>query len=439
MNRRQFLKYTGLTTATAFLNSCGINPVTGESQLMLVSEDQEIALDKSQSPHQFSADYGVCQDKQLNAYLNKTGRRIAKLTHRPQMPYSFRCVNAVYVNAYAFPGGSIAATRGILVRLENEAELAALMGHELGHVNARHTAQQMSKGSIVQALALGISEFAASQNPDYGKIASRISALGAGALLAHYSRDHERQADALGCEYMTRAGYNPDGELQLLSMLNQLGHSKANAIQLMFASHPMSSERLADIRQLINSKYGRFRNLSLFKERYMDNTKRLRARKGAIETMEKAEKEIGKKQFATAEKHLKTVLKPWPHDYTALVLMTKCLMMQKKDAKASKFATRAVQTYPGEGQGHYLSGLLSIKHKKFAAALNNFSTYDRLLPGNPQINFFMGRSLDGMGRIDPAARRYYSFLQSTRQGQEAEYAYNRLIKWGYIKPPKSAN
>ncbi len=430
MNRRQFLQ--GITAA-AFLSGCGINPVTGESQLMLVSRDQEIALDKSQSPHQFSADYGVYQDKKLNDYLNKTGLRIARLTHRPQMPYSFRCVNAVYINAYAFPGGSIAATRGILVKLENEAELAALFGHELGHVNARHTAQQMSKGSLIQALALGVTSLANSQNSSYGKIASQISAFGAGALLAHYSRDHEREADALGCEYMTRAGYTPRGEIELLTMLNRLGHEKPNAIQLMFATHPMSSERLANIRQLIQNKYSRFLNLPLYRERYMDNTARLRARKPAIEDMEKAEKEMGRKNFGTAINLLDKALKPWPHDYTALMLMSKCLILQKKEKKAAGFIKRAMEVYPQEGQVNYLSGQLNIRRKKYSAALNNFNTYDKLLPGNPQINYLIGRSLDGMGQKEKAARRYYAFLQKNNRGQEAQYAYNRLLKWGYIK------
>ena len=148
MTRRQFLYLSSMAAAGAVL-SCATNPVTGESQFMLVSEQQEIAMDKQHSPHQFSADYGTTQDRRLNSYVDGVGRRLAALSHRPQMPYSFQVVNANYVNAYAFPGGSIAATRGILLELDNEAELAALMGHELGHVNARHTAEVMSKGWLV--------------------------------------------------------------------------------------------------------------------------------------------------------------------------------------------------------------------------------------------------------------------------------------------------
>ena len=116
MSRRQFL-YLSSATAAGWLVGCATNPVTGESQFMLVNEQQEIAMDKQHSPHQFSSDYGAVQDSKLNDYVSKTSLKLAGLTHRPQMPYSFRVVNANYVNAYAFPGGSIAATRGIMLKI----------------------------------------------------------------------------------------------------------------------------------------------------------------------------------------------------------------------------------------------------------------------------------------------------------------------------------
>ena len=156
-SRRDFMKLTGVTAAGLALG-CAVNPVTGQSQLMLVSEDQEIQLDRQSSPFQLSADYGLVRDSALSTYVSGVGMRLAGLTHRPHMPYNFRTVNAVYVNAYAFPGGTIAVTRGILLKLRSEAELAALLGHELGHVNARHTAQQASRGMIVQGVLGGVRE-----------------------------------------------------------------------------------------------------------------------------------------------------------------------------------------------------------------------------------------------------------------------------------------
>jgi predicted Zn-dependent protease len=166
-SRREFLAVSAFASA-AFLAGCAINPVTGQKQLILVSEAWEIEVDQQNAPHQFSTDYGKLQDDALNKYLQQVGREMTPHVHRPAMPYSFQGVNATYINAYAFPGGSIAVTRGILLSLESEAGLAALLGHEMGHVNARHTAQQMSKGMLTQAVVGGIAVYAGTKGGDYG-------------------------------------------------------------------------------------------------------------------------------------------------------------------------------------------------------------------------------------------------------------------------------
>jgi predicted Zn-dependent protease len=159
LTRREFMWLSSLAAA-GYVFGCATDPVTGKKQFMLVSEDTEIQIDKQYAPLQFSTDYGSVQDSKLNRYVSQVGNKMAASSHRPHMPYSFRVVNATYINAYAFPGGSIAATRGIMLSLDNEAELAALLGHELGHVNARHSAEQMSKGQLTQAVVGGISVLA---------------------------------------------------------------------------------------------------------------------------------------------------------------------------------------------------------------------------------------------------------------------------------------
>ena len=123
LTRRDFLWLSSMTAA-GYLLGCAVDPVTGKKQLMLVSEDTEIQIDKQYAPIQISSDFGEAQDSQLNRYVSDVGNKMAAKSHRTHMPYSFRVVNATYVNAYAFPGGTIAATRGIMLSLENEAELA---------------------------------------------------------------------------------------------------------------------------------------------------------------------------------------------------------------------------------------------------------------------------------------------------------------------------
>ena len=435
LSRREFLWLSSVSTA-GFLMGCATNPVTGDSQLMLVSENQELQIDRKNSPIQFSTDYGPLQDRALNAYINQTGKKVAAVSHRPDMPYSYRGVNAVYVNAYAFPGGSIAVTRGLLILLENEAELAGLLGHETGHVNARHTAEQMSKSVLTNAIVGGVSAYAGSQSASLGRLASQIGMFGSGALLAHYSREHERQADELGLEYMVKAGYNPAGLVGLMKILNSLAKRKPNALELMFASHPMSSERYETVLEEVEGNYEYARNLPVYRERFMDHTIRLRALKPAIVLMQKGESAMAKGKYTEAETFYKKALRKAPKDYAGLVMMAKCQLAMKKYKRAEDFAQKAKTVYPQEAQANHICGIAKLKNKHFSSAYNEFVKYDQMLPGNPNIIFYKGLSLDGMNRKQESANQYYRYLQTVNQGEQAKYAYPRLLKWGYLKRHK---
>jgi predicted Zn-dependent protease len=433
MLRRDFLWLLPGLGAGAWLSGCSTDPVTGRKTLVMMGKEQEIALDREHSPHQFSEDYGPSQDARLNEYLAGVGRRLAGKSHRPDMPYSFRAVNANYVNAYAFPGGSIAATRGILLELEDEDQLAGLWGHELGHVNARHFAERQAKGTLIQLVALGAGIAAAEKNPAYGELANLVGSLGGGALLAHYSREDEREADALGMEYMVRGGHNPAGMVDLMELLNREAKRKPNALELMFSTHPMSSERLETAKQRQVRQYAEAAGRPRQRERYLDNTSRLRALRGAIQEQQKAEERLARKDYAGAEQHLRVSLAQAPDDYTGLVLMGKTQMALKRPQEAAPYLARAKAVYPGEAQAVHLSGVSKLQLKRPDEALAEFEAYERLLPGNPNTIFLKAYSLDMMQRRQDAAQAYYRYLQMTRQGTQAQYAYSRLKEWGMVK------
>jgi predicted Zn-dependent protease len=365
--------------------------------------------------------------------VSGVGRALAGRTHRPNMPYSFRVVNATYINAYAFPGGSIACTRGILLNLDNEAELAALLGHEIGHVNARHTAEQMSKGQLSSILVGGLSIVADVAAPGMGQVASALGGAGAGAFLASYSRDNERQADALGTEYMVKAGYGPEGMVGLMEMLNSLHKSKPSSIELMFSTHPMSDERYQTAVEAVRTTYAPFKGLPLYRERYLDHTAQIRSIKGAIEEMQKGDKALGAKNFNQAEAHYQAALKQAPNDYAGLVSMAKCQLMQKKYSEGARYAQLAKSAYPQESQGHFLSGFAGLNLKQYDAAYRDFQASQRLLPGNPTTVFFMGYAQEGLGRRPEAAQDYRRYLQQVRQGSYAQHAQRRLVEWGYAR------
>ena len=432
VNRRDFLRISALSTAV-FAAGCAVNPVTGEKQLMLMSEAEEIQVDQQNSPHQFSADYGFIQDRELNDYIQRTGKMMADRSHRPQMPYNFHGVNATYVNAYAFPGGSIAATRGILLTLENEAELSALLGHELGHVNARHTAERMSKTLLTQMALSGVSAFVTTANENLAPLAAGLGGIGAGLLLAKYSRDDERQADSLGMEYMVRTGNNPEGMVGLMDILRNMSKHKPEAIEMMFASHPMSEERYRTAADRAKSQYGGRQKAPFNKERYMDHTARLRKLKDAVEKMQNGESAMAGGNFTEAEAQFKAALKQAPSDYAGLLMMAKCQLARDRYDEAQRYAGQAEQVYPKEGQAHHVLGMARLKNKDYDGAYAEFNRYENLLPGNPNTIFLKGYTLEGMQDRSRSASEYARYLQKDSTSDQAKHAYQKLVEWGYVK------
>lgn len=438
LTRRKLLQLLGISTGTAILSpllsGCTIDPVTGKQQIVLLSEAEEINLDKKQSPHQFSADLGMVKDTQLNDYLNRTGLLLTKNSHRPHMPFSFRAVNASYINAYAFPGGSIAATRGILLELDNEAELAALLGHEIGHIAARHSAEQATKGIFTNALIAGASvAVSATGYQNATGLIQDLAGLGAGALLAHYSRDNEHEADSLGMLYMVKSGYSPKGMVGLMELLLKNKKNKPNAIELMFATHPMSSERYNIARNKAKNDYSDKLSAPLYHERYMDNTANLRKMSATIHSVQNAETAFKQKQYDLARQMLSTALQETPDDYAALVIMAKCQLALNATKIAEEYAARAIAIYPEEAQAHAMLGICSMSNKRFAMAYSQFDKYESLIPGNPDIVFFKGLSREGMLSKQEAAKQYSRYLRMVNRGQKAQYAYNKLQSWGYLQ------
>jgi beta-barrel assembly-enhancing protease len=437
LNRRQFLQLSAIMAASGLLPfwGCAKDPVTGKTQLMMLTQDQEVAIDRQQSPFQFSSDYGIVQDSTLNRYVNQVGSNLVPYTHRPDMPYNFQCVNATYINAYAFPGGSIAVTRGILLSLEDEAELAALLGHELGHVNARHTAEQVSKSQLSSLFVGGLAMLADSQSKGLGNLTQQLGALGQGLYLAKYSRDNEREADYLGHEYMVRAGYGSRGFVGLMEMLNTLNKQQPSSAQMLFSTHPMSDERLSAAVQRDQGPYAVSQNAPVYRERYMDQTAALRQRKKAIELMQEGEKHLAREKYDAARTAFSSALKLASDDYAGHVLMAKCQLIQKKNAEAASYADAAIQIYSTEPQGHYMAGLAHVGTKQFDRALDNFTRCDQLLPGNPQLTFYKGYSRDKLGQRQAAANDYATYLKmiNYQSNQYSQYAIKRLKEWGYAQ------
>jgi predicted Zn-dependent protease len=433
LTRRHFLALAGISTGSLILG-CAINPVTGKQQFMLISEGEEKQIDRVNSPHQFSADYGPIQDKQLSDYITDVGRSVGAVTHRrSNLPYRYIPLNAAYVNAYTFPAGSIGITRGILLELKNESSLAALIGHELGHVNARHTAQAMSKGVLASLALAGLSSAASDLGSGAEQLAGGLGQIAAGALLASYSRDNEREADSLALQYMVKADYGPQGHLDLMDMLRNLNKRKPSAIELMFATHPMSQERFDSSKRDIGAMDPSTGDFPLHRERYMDNTASLRAIASAIEQMQMGDRLMKGGKYSEARDHYGDALRKAPGDYAAFVMMAKCQLALKDYPLAQRYAEDATEVYPEEPQALHVLGMSELLLKRYDSARDRFLGYEKMLSGNPNTVFYIGLSAEGGGKREEAANRYYAYLQKVNRGEKAQYAHGKLKEWGYVK------
>ena len=226
---------------------CATNPATGRSQLSLYSEAQEIQLGR-ETDQQIVQQYGLYDDPELATYVDELGQELAASSERPALPWTFRVLDDPVVNAFALPGGYIYVTRGILSHMNSEAELAAVLGHEVGHVTARHGVSRMSKAQLAN-IGLGVGAILA---PELAQSFGGLAQSGLQLLFLQYSRDDERQADGLGYRYADRVGQNPEGFVGMFAMLSAQGRlAGGTRLPGYLATHPNPEERLTTARQRV--------------------------------------------------------------------------------------------------------------------------------------------------------------------------------------------
>jgi len=230
------------------LTGCAVNPVSGNRELMLMSEEQEIAMGKQADPA-IIAQYGLYQDQTLQNFIVEKGQQMAKISHRPDLPYEFKIVDSPIVNAFALPGGFIYFTRGIMAHFNNEAEFAGVLGHEIGHVTARHSAKQYSKQQVAQVLLIG----GMIVSPEFAQFGNEAQ-QGLGLLFLKFGRDNESESDKLGVEYSTEIGYDAKEMAGFFETLNRLSQeSGAGEIPTFLSTHPHPADRFNKVEQMASA------------------------------------------------------------------------------------------------------------------------------------------------------------------------------------------
>lgn len=223
---------------------CATNPVTGEREIMLVTEADEIAIGRA-NDEQIVAYYGLYEDPELTAWVDRIGKRMAAASERPDLPWTFRVLDDTAVNAFALPGGFVYLTRGILTHMTSEAEAVGVLGHEIGHVTARHSAQQLSRAQLAQ-LGLGVG----------GALSPQVRALGGmletgvGLMFLKFGRDDESQADELGVRYAVAAGYDPRALADFFRTIDRLSAGEDGRLPTWLSTHPAPRDRTQRVLQM---------------------------------------------------------------------------------------------------------------------------------------------------------------------------------------------
>ncbi len=268
------LKLPSLLLASLLLTACGttmVNPVTGETERTVMDETSEVA-EGAKAHQSVLEEYGAYGNKTVQSYVNDLGQRLAAQSHRKQLQWHFTVLDSPEINAFALPGGYVYVTRGIMAYMESEADLAGVMGHEIGHVTARHGAQRATReqnaglgvfaASVLGAVAEAYGVVGA------GQLAGQVSQTVAAGFIASYSRDQELQADGLGAEYLSRTNYDPRNMVDVITVLKNQERFAADLAQAegrpaptkgdWLASHPSNDQRLQTITQLAAQYKGNY-------------------------------------------------------------------------------------------------------------------------------------------------------------------------------------
>jgi len=321
-----------------FLTGCSVNPVTGKTELMMVSGAQEIEMGKQNYvPMQQSQGGPYDVDPELTRYVQSVGSRVAAQSG-VSLPYEFVVLNNSVPNAWALPGGKIAINRGLLTELNSEAELAAVLGHEAVHAAARHTAQQISRSQIMQ-VGVAVTAIATSDS-DYGNLAAGGASMVAQLSMSKYGRSAELESDLYGMRYMSKAGYDPAGAVTLQETFVRLSEGRdSDWLSGLFASHPPSQERV-------------------------------QANKATAAALPKGG-DMGRDRYQAMMRQTMSTIPA----YKAYDEGRKALSENKID-EALALSNKALDLYSGEAHFHALRGDVRLAEDKYSMALTN---YDRAI------------------------------------------------------------
>ena len=415
-----------IAIAALLAAGCAVNPVTGERNLSLVGEQWELQVGEQQyAPLRQSQGGDFTLDPELVDYVQQVGQRLAAESDR-ELPYEFAVINESVPNAWALPGGKISINRGLLTEMESEAELAAVLGHEIVHSAASHGAQNQSRGMLLQGavLAGGIAVGAATDDERYTQVALLGGMVGAQLISQRYSRDAERESDLYGMRYMKRAGYNPRGAVELQETFLRISEGREqSAFSALFASHPPSRERLENNRKLLaelgdSGRIGR--------AEYQQKIARLERAQPAYETYDEGREALQDGDVETALERASRAIEIEPGEALFHSLKGDALAERGELADADLAYTQALARNQGWFYHYLRRGMVRAELNKNAQARRDLQASIERMP-TASGHYYLGIVERDSGNRTAAVENFRIAAQSeTPTGQRARQALQEM-------------
>jgi predicted Zn-dependent protease len=391
-----------------------------------MSTDEEVSLGKKAYPQILQKMGGTYPDDELQVYVQAVGDRLQKSSYRKDISYTFKVVNDSTPNAFALPGGYIAITRGLLVHLNSEEQLAAVLGHEIGHVDAKHAVQGMQRSSL---LGLGLAVLSgASTGSEYGALIRSSGEVAATLLDRSYSRGQEEESDHLGIDYMVMSGYDPQGAVELQQIFYQKIDKGENPQWLggLFRTHPFSKKRLDKNRAYIGTKYAQYQPKQIHrKESFNSATAVLQQVKPAYDLYDRAKATEKKGEAGEAiALYLQASVKA-PDESLILTGLGMAYLRQEDLVSAKRHLQRAVRLDDNYFYSRLGLGYVYLEQKNFKSATKHLEKSMQLLP-TLQGGYFLARAFDGVGKTDEALDLYRAVSESDPKGKLGRLAGERI-------------
>jgi predicted Zn-dependent protease len=362
---------------TLTVSGCSVNPVTGEKQLSLIGENQELAMGAEQYvPTQQTQGGQFYADPELTLYVREVGQKMAAVSDRPDLPYEFVVLNSSIPNAWALPGGKIAINRGLLTELDDEAQLASVLGHEIVHAAARHSVQRMQNAQMI-SLGVGVLGMTLTDNEWAGLIMGG-AALGAQLALAQYSQGDELESDHYGILYMKEAGYDPAAAVELQEIFLKLAEGRQSGfIEGLFATHPPSAKRVEENRALAQKiGTGGYRGNEVFDKKMA----KLRSLQPAYDAHDKAMELASKDDMKAALDKVNEAIRLLPREAMFYSLRGRIYQEFKEEDKATADFEKAVSLYPEMFTYRLYNGLNALRQNNLNKARENLIKANETVP-----------------------------------------------------------